>query len=118
MPKNSLVLEERRKNRMKKKIITYAELAERVGDMVLCNEMECRFGTTMELEHGELYDEETDSYTEIFQWFIISSRGAEYLKEYTEQLVFYDEELDLYVWGITFYGIGWDGINVTVRCYY
>lgn len=90
--------------------------------MILCNNIENRLYDTMQLENGcttkyydengnELTEEEaaeldsvTEKETDIFQWYIISDSGAEYLKDITDELVFYDSELNIYVWGITHFG--------------
>lgn len=45
---------------------------------------------------------------EIFQYYIISDNGANILCELTNEIVFYNEELDTYVWGVTHYGTAWD----------
>ena len=55
-------------------------------------------------------------YQEVFQWFIISDNGAELLKEWTEEIVFYNAELDMYVWGVTHYGTSWDYVLTDIRC--
>lgn len=55
-------------------------------------------------------------YQEVFQWFIISDNGAEILKEWTEEIVFYNAELDMYVWGVTHYGTSWDYVLTDIRC--
>ena len=41
---------------------------------------------------------------DIYQDYIISERGYEFLAEYTDELVFYNERLDIYVWGIHHFG--------------
>ena len=51
---------------------------------------------------------ENAHYDEIFQYFIISDNGAEILKDYTDEIVFYNETLDMYVWGVTHWGTSWD----------
>lgn len=43
----------------------------------------------------------------IMQDFIISKYGYEILKEYTDELVFYNEELDVYIWAVTHWGTAW-----------
>ena len=55
-----------------------------------------------ELEEMELYR------PEIFQYYIISDAGARILCELTDEIVFYNEDLDMYVWGVTHYGTGWN----------
>ena len=54
-------------------------------------------------------------YEEIFQYFIISDNGAEILKYYTNEIVFYNEALDMYVWGVTHWGTSWDYVLTDIR---
>lgn len=44
----------------------------------------------------------------IYQYYIVSRRGAELLMEETDEIVFYNPELDMFVWGITTYGTAWN----------
>ena len=85
-------------------------------DCILCNNiMEATYDTTnWELFCGELEDEETENEKEIMQTFIVSDAGAELLKECGE-IVFYSEELDLYVWGVTFYGVNWKDVLTPIQ---
>lgn len=69
-----------------------------------------------EVINGSEYDEETDSYADIFQYYIISAQGAEILQRETEEIVFYNEELDMYVWGVTHYGTAWDYVLTDIQC--
>jgi len=97
--------------------ITYKELAKRVGDMVLCNEI-ATFGDYLILENGsEIENENKDdvTYKDIYQYYIITEGGADYLKEYTDEIVYYHEKLDLYVWGITHFGTSWDYVNTDIK---
>lgn len=43
----------------------------------------------------------------VLQDFIISGHGYEILKEFTDELVFYNEELGVYIWGVTHWGTSW-----------
>lgn len=52
--------------------------------------------------------EEQDKEPEIFQYYIISDEGADILKRETNEIVYYNDELDMYVWGVTHWGTGWD----------
>ena len=63
-----------------------------------------RYAMTMELVSGELEDGD-----EIFQWYIIAD--PHFLIHHTDELVFYDSELDLYVWGVTHFGTSWDYVD-------
>ncbi len=73
-----------------------------------------------ELEELEERKEEleNESNDEIFQYFIISDSGAEILKDWTNEIVFYNEELDMYVWGVTHYGTSWSYVltNIKLNC--
>lgn len=65
---------------------------------------------------GELEEEQEDSYNaEIFQYYIVDDNGAEILKEINE-IVFYNEELDMYVWGVTHWGTSWNYVLTDIRC--
>ena len=54
-------------------------------------------------------------YHEVFQYYIISDNGAEILREWTNELVWYNEELDMYVWGVTHWGTSWDYVLTDIR---
>jgi polyhydroxyalkanoate synthesis regulator phasin len=56
---------------------------------------------------GELQEEQDDE-PEIFQYYIISDEGADILKRETNEIIYYNEELDMYVWGVTHWGTSWD----------
>lgn len=113
--------------------VDYRTLAKVVGDMVLCNKMAHRLFNTMDIENGsfnryfdeehnetsyEEYDELSGSYEEsidIFQWYIISDSGANFLHQNTDEVLFYDHELDVYVWGITHWGTSWDYVMTDIK---
>lgn len=57
--------------------------------------------------NGSEYNEEYDEYIDVYQYYIISDDGARILSECTEEIVWYNEELDMYVWGVTHYGTSW-----------
>ena len=67
-------------------------------------------------ENLEYLEEENNN--EIYQFFIISESGADILKEYTDEIIFYNEELDMYVWGVTHYGTSWSYVltNIKLNC--
>lgn len=69
----------------------------------------------LEAEKEELEREEYE-YPEVFQWYIISDNGANILKDYTNELVYYCETLDVYVWGVTHYGTSWDYVLTDIKC--
>ena len=90
--------------------LDYRTMAEIVGDMILANNL---IRNTYEvgywdIENGTDYNEEEDYYEDIYQFYIITDSGAEWLEAHTDEIVYYNEELDLYVWGITHWGTSWD----------
>ena len=63
----------------------------------------------------EELENEQDYPPEIFQYFIIDSRGAEILEDYTDEIVFYNNDLDMYVWGVTHWGTSWDYVLTDIK---
>lgn len=74
------------------------------------------FGHGWELVNGSDYDEENDEYTEVFQWFIVSDNGAQMIQDYTDEILYYHEELDIYLWGVTHWGTSWDYVLMDIPC--
>lgn len=66
-------------------------------------------------EQIEELENEQDYPPEIFQYYIIDGAGAEILEDYTNEIVFYNEELDLYVWGVTHFGTSWDYVLTDIE---
>lgn len=67
----------------------------------------------LEAEKEELENEEVYQ-PEVFQWFIVSDPGAEILKEFNE-IVFYNSEIDVYLWGVTHWGTSWDYVLTDIK---
>jgi uncharacterized damage-inducible protein DinB len=124
---------------MQKETISYAELARRVGDMVLCNSInnvdefwtEHILETPMLMdavdklqaervqEDKELAESEPasiyDFLESVYQSYIITDSGAEYLVNYTSELVQYVPSLECFVWHVCHYGTPWSGVDVEIR---
>ena len=66
-------------------------------------------------EKIEELENEQDYPPEIFQYFIISDNGAEILKNWTNEIVFYNETLDMYIWGVTHWGTSWDYVLTDIK---
>ena len=93
------------------------ELNERIDELMLDNENGEHDDELDELqERIDELEENNGSFLddEIFQYFIVSDNGAEILKEYTNDPIFYNEELDMYVWGVTHWGTAWDYVLTDV----
>ena len=70
----------------------------------------------IEEQINELEEEQENSYyQEIYQYYIVSDNGAEILKEINE-IVFYNAELDMYIWGVTHYGTSWSYVLTNIKC--
>ena len=94
--------------------LDYLTLSKIVGDCVLNNYIMQYMGSfEWELVNGG--EMEDDEYYEIYQWFIITDSGAHFLEEYTDEIVYYNEELDMYLWGITHFGTSWDYVLTDIK---
>ena len=62
----------------------------------------------------ELEDKQNDP-DEVLQWYIIDDNGARICKEFGE-IVYYNSELDMYLWGVTHYGTAWDYVLTDIEC--
>lgn len=96
--------------------VDYGTLAKSF-DCVLCNEV-LKIGEyeDWELVNSTDYDEETDEYYEFYQFYIISAAGAQILQDYTEETVWYNEKMNIYVWGVTHWGTSWDYVLTNIKC--
>ena len=60
-------------------------------------------------------ESEQDDAPEIYQYYIISDRGAQILQDNTNEIVYYIDFLDVYVWGVTHYGTSWDYVLTDIK---
>lgn len=58
---------------------------------------------------------EQDNNPEIFQYFIIDSNLAQILQDWTNEIIYYIDYLDIYVWGVTHYGTSWDYVLTNIK---
>ena len=65
-------------------------------------------------ELAELEAEE-ENMPEIYQYYIISEQGADILKDYTNEIVFYNDNLNMYVWGVTHWGTSWNYVLTDIK---
>lgn len=65
-------------------------------------------------EQIEELENEQDDEPEVFQWFIVDDWGARLLQEINE-IVYYNETLDMYLWGVTHYGTSWDYVLTNIK---
>lgn len=118
---------------IKTELVTYEELYRRVGDIVLANSLRANTqidGDEWELingddcpcrEHETIEECTADDCNcnfeqiEIYQEYVITRGGAEYLQSVSDEIVYYNEELDIYIWGVTHWGTGWDGVETLIK---
>lgn len=95
--------------------LDYYTLARIVGDCFLKNEI-YQFGgyENWELVNG-VEENEYGEYLEVYQYYIISYGGYAFLRDYTDEIVYYHEELDMYLWGITHFGTSWDYVLTDLK---
>ena len=61
----------------------------------------------------EELEREQNDYQEVFQWFIVDDWGARLLQD-INQIVYYNETLDMYLWGVTHYGTSWSYVLTSI----
>jgi hypothetical protein len=88
--------------------LDYATLAKIIGDCILNNTVRAETMCDWGIIHGE-FDEM------IFQDYIISEQGCNFLSDYTDEIVFYNPKLDMYIWGITHFGTSWDYVLTDIK---
>lgn len=52
---------------------------------------------------------------DVYQWYIVSEHALPLLEEAGE-IVYYHEELDVYLWGVTHFGTSWDYVLTSIPC--
>jgi hypothetical protein len=87
------------------------------NNLILCNEIVNVDFSMLENCRFSLYDEETETQTEIFQWYVTdcSSRDVEFLEKSFGLLFTYSDKLDVYVLCVDHCGTSWD--YVECDCY-
>ena len=101
--------------------ISYKRLIERVSNnLILCNNIvnidESLFDNIV---LGEIYDEETEEYTEIYQYFIIDidEYQIEKLQELkcNDLIIAYSEALENYILFVDHLGTSWDYVMTDIE---
>lgn len=93
---------------LEKGYLDYQTLAGIVGDCILNN--------TVRAETMEDWDMVSGEFKEmVFQDYIISEQGYRFLEDLTDELVFYNERLDMYIWAVTHYGTAWSHVLTDVK---
>ena len=88
--------------------LDYQTLAQIVGDCILNNTVREETMTDWEMVNGT-FD------TVILQDYIISEQGYKFLEKYTDEIVFYNEKLDLYIWSVKHFGTVWSHVLTDIK---
>ncbi len=69
-----------------------------------------------EEEYNEMPDTScvSEEFLEVYQYYIVS-HNALYLLEEAGEIVYYCEDLDVYVWAVTHYGTSWDYVLTSIK---
>lgn len=80
---------------------------------ILCNHIGEIDQTIWDNMRFELHNEETEEYTEIYQWFIsdCSDEDVRYLEDTFGLLFTYSELLECYILCVDHYGTSWDYVS-------
>lgn len=103
---------------MKKLYTTYNIAAHWIdGGLVLCNNIAEVDESIFDNMRFDYYDEETDTYTEIFQWYLTNytENEVEYLEETFGLLFTYSDKLDCFVLCVDHFGTMWRGVPCEVK---
>ena len=98
--------------------LDYATLAKAFNKVLNNDIMEATRNIGFWEQVNGFMDNEEENYIDVFQYYIISADGADILMDWTNEIVFYNEALDMYVWGVTHYGTDWDLIltDIELNC--
>ena len=94
---------------LKNKRLDYRALSKIVGNTILNNSIINYDFDYWIILQGCDYNEKEDNYYDIYQYYIIDNKGVEILQEIApNEIIYYNEKLDVYLWAITHYGTSWD----------
>lgn len=125
MEKYKFYLREEDRNEEEKKTgyASYKSLINRyIDDLVLCNNIaEVDDSIWENVQVGNLYNEENDEYTEIYQFYLcnLSETDISSLKELTNDnndiIISYSDMLDCHVLMVDHYGTSWDYVGTSLK---
>ena len=93
--------------------LSYKNLFYDDDSLILCNNIIEDY-EELELLSGYEYDENTDEYAEIYQYYIIDDDTAKRLQEINE-IVYYHNRLDIYILGVTHFGTSWSYVLTDLK---
>lgn len=95
------------------------ELEEKRDELEEENESSPSLITEIEIyginEKIEELESEQDDDPKVFQWFIVDDRGARLLQQEANEIVYYNDTLDMYLWGVTHFGTSWNYVLTNIK---
>lgn len=91
--------------------LDYLTLSKIVGACIMNNDILLYTG----YENWDLISGYEGEYQEVYQYYIITYSGSRFLEERTDELIFYNKQIDMYVWGITHFGTSWDYVLTDLK---
>lgn len=95
---------------LKKGRLDYTALANILGDCIHNDYVREELPYDWNLVSGDYEDADIVS-----QDFIITEYGYGILRDYTDELVFYNDKLNMYIWGVTHFGTSWDYVLTNIK---
>lgn len=56
-----------------------------------------------------------EDYLDVYQEYVVEPAFVTFLEEFTDELVWYNDELDLYIWGVCHWGTPWSGVSTSIK---
>ena len=98
---------------------SYSQMIDKYCDNLILNnsimETAAKNDLYFELYSGSDYDEENDYYIDIYQYYIISEADAERLAENTNEIIYYNDDLDIYLLGVSHFGTLWSIVDTDLK---
>ena len=94
--------------------LDYYTLSQIVGSYILNNNIMEEIPYGLELVNGDDVVEDGEYY-DIYKWYIIDESGYRDLSRLTDEIVYYNDQLDLCLLGITHFGTSLDYVLTDVR---
>ena len=87
------------------------------NSMILNNEVIKYEFDYWEIENGDVCEED-DYYYDIYQYYILDNTDAERLIEHTNEIIYYNSKLDMYLLGVTHFGTSWECVDTDFKKVY
>lgn len=82
-------------------------------NLVQCLDIEKLFQV---FDFERINENETSEEVTVFQWYFIDHWGAEILANWLpDEIVYYCEDLNLYIWGVNHLGTSWDYVLTDIK---